>query len=357
MSDFTDMIDEIRESAGPIIKWSVRGVAAASILALGLFSFKDIEPGQAAVRVNNFTGAEEAITQAGWVTRVPMVHSIYMLDAAPQTFTMKGDKSEGPLDVKELTVRASDGSNFHFDDISIIFQLKGDEAMKAVADAGVGHGFKAWMKPFARSILRDEFGKESTIDVSNPTTYAAATQRAKIRLNELLGPHGIEVTQLVTPRPRFNEQYEHAIEERNSLGNEIEVIKSKLERAQTDRARALAVVDQEQNKAVQTKRAELEETLATTVAKQAQQKRKIDTYKIGALGDGQAALSSSTKAAEQLSGELTARYEAKAAEIGAFRTQPVERVMERLATRLKGITIDIQPYANDASPKTINLNQ
>ena len=43
------------------------------------------------------------------------------------------------------------------------------------------------------------------------------------------------------------------------------------------------------------------------------------------------------------------------AEIDAFRNQPVERVMQRLGERLKGVTIEIQPFRNDGSPTRVQL--
>ena len=106
-------------------------------------------------------------------------------------------------------------------------------------DAGHAHRFRMWMKPYARSILRDEFGRESTISVSDPTRFGEATGRAKDRLNALLEKHGVEVTSIVTPRPRFKDEYETLIESRNETENQQSVIASELQRAETDRARRL----------------------------------------------------------------------------------------------------------------------
>jgi regulator of protease activity HflC (stomatin/prohibitin superfamily) len=334
-------------------KWLWPTLAVLITVFLLAASVVDIEPGEAAVRINNMTGSETAIVTPGWTLRLPFVHALYVLDAAPQSFVMKGDSDEGPLLVQKLTVRASDGSNFHFDDTTVIFQLKADEAVTAIRDAGTGEGFKNWMRSYVRSILRDEFGRESTIAVSNPTTYAQATDRARERLNAVLGSHGILVTQLVTPRPQFNESYEHAIEERNRLGNELQVISSNLDRAGTERERRLAEVDQAKNRVIQEKRASLESDLARAVAELAEAKSSADTYRIGKIGEGQAALSAATQAAAQLKGELEAKYASRKAEIDAFRTQPVERVMERLGERLSGVTIEIQPYADDATPSRV----
>jgi membrane protease subunit HflC len=289
--------------------------------------------------------------------RLPFVHALYVLDAAPQAFSMKGDTEVNDLLVQRLTVRASDGSNFHFDDTTVIFQLKMDDAVTAVRDAGPGDAFKGWLRPYVRSILRDEFGRESTIAVSNPTTYAQATDRARSRLNEVLGSHGLLVTQLVTPRPQFSDDYEHAIEERNRLGNELQVITSNLDRAATARDRALAEVDQAQNRVIQEKRASLESDLARAVAALAETKRSADTYRIARIGEGQALFSAATQTAQQLEGELAAKYSSRRAEIDAFRNQPVERVMERLGERLAGVTINIQPYANDATPSRVRYEE
>jgi len=333
--------------------------ALAVLLTVFLLSSSvvDIEPGEVAVRVNNLTGSQTPIVTPGWTTRVPFVHSLHVLDGAPQSFSMRGDSDEGDLVVPQLTVRASDGSNFHFADTTVNFQLKGDEAVRAIRNGGPGDGFKSWLKSYVRAILRDEFGRESTIAVSNPTTYAQASDRARDRLNKVLGPQGIVVTQLVTPRPQFSEPYEHAIEERNRLGNELSVITSNLDRSGTERDRRLAEVDQVQNRVIQERRAALEADLARAVAELSETKRSADTYRIGKIAEGQAALSASLQTAAQLQAELDAKYAARRAEIEAFRNQPVERVMERLGERLANVTINIQPYADDATPARVRYEE
>jgi len=338
--------------------WLWIGGASVVVLTVMLGSFTSIDPGQVAVRVNNITGGQLTVTQPGLITRLPFgIHTVYVLDASPQTFSMHGNKQTDDLNVGELTVRASDGSNFHFQDTTIIFQMMGDQAEAVIRDGGVERGYLRWMRPYARAILRDEFGKESTISVSNPAKFGEATERAKSRLNELLEEHGVMVTQIVTPRPQFTEDYEKLIEERNSAGNQLEVIKSNLAAAQTTRDRTLAEVNRDQNRLIQEKRTELESGLATALAEQANNTREADTYKIAAIGQGQAVRSAATQQAHELRGQLDAQYRSRKSEIDAFRTQPVERVMERLGERLKGVTISIQPWANDAAPSRVEIEQ
>jgi regulator of protease activity HflC (stomatin/prohibitin superfamily) len=330
--------------------------AALVVLIVSVRSCASIEAGQVAVRINNITGGMEVITQPGVIVRLPFgIHDVYILDVSPQTFHLRGKKNKGPLEARELDVRASDGSNFAFNDTTILFRAIPTKADETLRDSGLGHAYYGWMLPYVRSILRDEFGRESTIGVSNPTTFGEAEARAKSRLNKLLGEHGIEVTSIVTPRPRFSKEYEDLIEARNQAENQLAVIDSELQRARTERDRMLAEVERDQNKVIQTKRAELEAALATAVTQQTQTRREVDAYKIDKVATGEAARSAARSQAVELKGELDAEYAAKKAQIDAFRNQPVERVMERLGERLKGVTIEILPVRQDGSPQRIQL--
>lgn len=334
-------------------------VAAGICLVVVAFnSCAEVQPGQVAVRVNNATGNVETLTRPGLIVSLPFgIHDVFLVDTSSQTFHMKGERNIDELNVKELTVRASDGSEFVFNDTTIIYRVIPERGADVIRDSGHEHRFRMWMLPYARSILRDEFGEKSTIEVSDPTHFGQATSEAKERLNSLLNPHGIEVTSIVTPRPRFNNEYESLIESRNETENQLTVISSELQRASTERARRLAEVDRDQNKIIQEKRAALEAALATAVTQQTQTQREVDSYRIEKIAAGQAALSAAQRTSQELKGQLDAQFQSRKAEIDAFRNQPVERVMERLGERLEGVTIEIQPWANDAAPARVQYEQ
>jgi hypothetical protein len=332
--------------------------AALVVVVVGARSCTTVDAGEVAVRINNITGSSEVITQPGLILRLPFgIHTVYMLDVTPQTFHMRGPTNKGPLEGRELDVRASDGSLFAFNDTTLLFRAIPGKADETLRDSGFGHAYYEWMLPYARAILRDEFGRESTISVSNPTSFGQAEDRARRRINQLLGEHGIEVTSIVTPRPRFSKEYEDLIEARNQTENQLSVIDSELSRAKTERDRKLAEVERDQNKVIQTKRAELETQLATAVTAQVETHRQVDTYKIEKLAAGQASRSASVGRAQELKGQLEAQYASRKAEIEPFRNQPVERVMERLGSRLEGVTIEIQPYRNDGSPQRVQVEK
>jgi regulator of protease activity HflC (stomatin/prohibitin superfamily) len=359
MSDFKDrakrVVSFFKGAGGePSRLWLA--AAAMLLVIIGFRSCVTVEAGEVAVRINNVTGSTEVITQPGLIMRLPFgIHDVYMIDVSPQTFHLRGASNKSTLEARELDVRASDGSEFAFNDTTLLFRAIPGKADETVRDSGLGHAYYEWMLPYARSILRDEFGRESTISVSNPTSFGQAEDRAKKRLNQALGEHGIEVTSIVTPRPRFTKEYEDLIESRNQTENQLAVIDSELQRARTERDRKLAEVERDQNKIIQTKRAALEAELATAVTAQTETHREVDTYKIEKVASGQAARSAAKGKADELKGQLDAQYQSRRAEIDAFRNQPVERVMERLGERLKGVTIEIQPFRNDNTPTRVQL--
>src|SRR6187549_1428281 len=80
-------------------------LAAGLIAGLSTFSVVDIEPGQAAVRLNNVTGGQEAVVTPGWTLRIPFVHTVHVLDAAPHSFSLQGEQDIDDLHVQRLTVR------------------------------------------------------------------------------------------------------------------------------------------------------------------------------------------------------------------------------------------------------------
>jgi membrane protease subunit HflC len=328
--------------------------AVLCLVLIGVNSCEHVEPGEVAVRVNNVTGNVETLTRPGLIVSLPFgIHDTQVVDTSSQTFHMKGDQNIDDLNVKELTVRAKDGSEFAFNDTTIIFQVIPDRGADVIRDSGEAHLYRVFMRPYVRSILRDEFGRESTTTVSDPSIFGDAVNRAQLRLNALLNPHGMEVTSIVTPRPRFNNDYENLVESRNETENEKTVITSELSRAGTDRARLLAEVDRDQNKIIQQKRAELETALATAVTVQTQTLREVDSDRIQKIAAGQASRSGAIRTAQELKGQLDAQYMSRRAEIDAFKNQPVERVMERLGERLKGVTIQIQPWSNDSVPSRV----
>lgn len=253
------------------------GVSALIIVGemlLGSGGCVEIEPGEAAVVYNNtglalFGDDARTIVEQGAKTFLPGLQSIEKLERRPQVFVMANDAVEAGSRMKydrrtvnvskALTVRANDGSNFYFDRLEVHYQIVAAEASKVIETSGPGDAYKHHiLATHTREILRDEFGRYSFLEIANPTTYGAATTEAKTHLNERLKAYGVEVTQIVTPKPKFEERVEKAIEDRQGAEQEVEVQEEKRRRLEQEEGLKIQSIEQEKNGEYQSLIAELE---------------------------------------------------------------------------------------------------
>jgi len=331
----------------------------AVLIVLGVTavtSFKQVEPGEVGIVINRLSGSERIVDRPGLVLELPFVHELYLIDASPKTLYLEGQSlSEDFTRLPQLTVRANDGSNFWFQRLTIQYQIIPEQASVVLHERGAADAYREWLLPTVRSILRDEFGRQSTRDVSNPATYHDATADARNQLNVALNPHGIRIINVDTPEPRFNPEYETTIEQRNQANNQLRVIEEELERALTERPRRLAQLDQARNRSYQESQAGLEGALHRGEA--ARQQRIADASANLTRTEGQALalLDQANARAEQLRAQVEAEIAQVDAQITALDSNGVEAVMRQLARRFEGVRIDIQPYQNDPSPQSLRV--
>jgi regulator of protease activity HflC (stomatin/prohibitin superfamily) len=247
-----------------------------------------------------FGSKSQVIIDQGAKTFIPGIQSIHILPRRPQVLVMAkpssaeramrertyGDRTRR---IPPLTVRANDGSNFYFDRLEIFYQIIPSKAATVLSTSGPGDGFtQDLVAVHAREILRDEFGRYSFLEVANPATYGAANNAAKSRLNERLEPYGVEVTQIITPKPAFEERVERAIEERQNAEQDVEVQQQKRKQLQARRGRMIQAVVQEKNAEYQSLVAELEAKKKAAENRLLEAKREADKYFIGREAAGRA---------------------------------------------------------------------
>jgi len=121
-------------------------------------------------------------------------------------------------------------------------------AHEIIRDSGRADSYKLWlMRTYARQVLRDEFGRYGFLKIADPTTYSTATLASMTELNQILKPHGVEVTQIVTPKPRFEQRIEKAIEDRQYAEQEVEVQVQKRKKLEQEKKRKVQDVVQSKN--------------------------------------------------------------------------------------------------------------
>ena len=302
-------------------------------LLLGTGGFIEIEPGEVGVVYNNtripiFGPTTQVIIDQGAKTFIPGIQSVHILERRPQVLVMADDSESASTTrrryggrskrIPPLTVRANDGSNFYFDRLEIYYQVVPSGASQVLSTSGARAGFKKdLVAVHSREVLRDEFGRYSFLEVANPGTYGAATSEAKKRLNERLQPYGIEVTQIITPKPKFDERVERRIEERQNAEQEVEVQEEKRNKLKQEKGLKVQGVEQQKNAEYQSLIAELEARKKAAENQLLSAKREADKYFIEREAAGKAYRDEKVtrakanevayrKAAEALVAEITA---------------------------------------------------
>lgn len=317
----------------------------------GIIEVKDTE---VAVIVNYLTGESEIVNRPGYKLFIPFLAQAFIFDSSPNSFIMEGERDIDSNHVKKLTVRANDGSSFWFESLEIQYQIIPSSAHIVLHDSGPGNNFKEnWVKAFARSVLRDEFGRASTEEIANAQNLSQPKADAKDRLNKMLEPHGIFIMQIITPKPKFETRYERAIEARKEAGQLVETLKERENKLVEERIKRLANVERDKATEYELLLGTMEndriseEKVAVRVTKTA------DAYRIEKVGAGKAAEGRLIQQARGL--EIQARKEAEGltAKVEALAARGDILVREELARKFARIIFEIIPYRRDPSPTRI----
>ena len=340
----------------PFVVLGILVLVLVMFVTTGQAGVVEVQDDQVVVIVNYLTGESSVDSQPGYKFFLPFLQQAFLLEKSTQKFLMSGDSDRDANHVAKLTVRANDGSNFWFDEVDIQYEIKPDMASLILSDSGVGQSFKRdWVRAYARSILRDEFGRFSASQVADPTNYRDATEAATSRLNELLEAHGIRIIQIVTPKPKFDQRYEQAIEDRKVADEEVNRIKAQAEQLRQERERRVAEVDAQKAVEFEELKGTLEQARIAAEQERVRVERDADAYKTRLVGEGQARRA---QLIEQARGETErARKEAEGLQkqAEALAKQGEVLVREVLAQRLREIEFSLVPYTRDAAPERVEL--
>ncbi len=338
------------------------GVAAGAVAVLivlvalmmgvsGKLGIVPVADDEVAVKVNYLTHDYEVISTPGYKIYLPFIEEVFRFDKSPQKFLMEGNRDVDDSHVPHLSVRAADGSNFRFDTLEIQYLLIPSGADLVLDDSGPGDAFKGrWVKAYARAILRDEFGRYSSEEVANPTTYGAARDDSTRRLNELLRPHGIEILQIVTPKPRFDDVYEQAIEDRKVADQDVERLIAMEDQLVREREQSLAQVEKEKEIEMSSLRGDLERLRLEAERDAIRIKKAADAYAVERRAQGEAQKAQLTAEARGLTEKYTKEAEGLLAQAQALEQRGEVVVREALVRKLANIRFTLLPYSRDASP-------
>lgn len=333
------------------------GVLAVLVSFMGLtgrLGVASIEPRELGVVVNYLTGARKIVTTPGYCFYMPFVEEVFLIDKSQQRFIMEGSRYVDDNHVPRLTVRASDGSSFYFEEMPIQYQVRPEMADLVLRDSGPGDGYKEeWVKAHARSILRDEFGRLTAVEAANPTEFDQARMRARERLNDALEPHGIEVVLIGTPNPKFDQAYEEAIEERKSADQEVERLEAEQDQLVQERDQNMAEVEREQSVAWNALLGDLQKSKLAAEVRATQARKAAEAYSQERHFAAEAEKAQRLAMARGLEAKYRNEAEGILSRAKALEQRGEVVVREAIIQKLAGIKFTLVPYSRDPAPKRL----
>ena len=352
-----------REIKFPVVPAAGFVAAVLVLLAVGMavtgrLGVVSVGPNEAAVKVNYFTGSKTAITEPGYQVFFPFIHEVFVLDKSAQNFVMSGQSTIDENHVPLLTVRANDGSNFRFETLEIQYQLIPGWAPDVLDTAGPGDGFKTeWVKTYARSILRDEFGRYSAEEIANPSQLQIAFQAAEDRLSDALRPYGIQILAIPQQRPNFDIDYERAIEDRKVTDQDVERLIAMQDQLEREREQRLASVEREKSISLEALRGELDRERLEAQRQATQQTKAADAFRIQREAEGKAQEAELIAEARGLTQKYTKEAEGVTAKAEALAAQGEVVVREAIIEKLRNIRFSLAPYSRDSAPTRIEYQE
>jgi len=241
------------------------------------------------VKFNKLTKSYERLDPGATYFFMPLINDWQTFDISLRSLIMTAKSAEGDRRGKDdLRFKTRDGNDIETD-VTIRWRIdprRVDYVWRFVApDSDTVQD--RLVRPMARTYVRDELNRLNSEDFYNPRLRFAAANDATRLLAAHLSPYGVTVEQVLLGDFAFKPEYQKLINARK----EAEKTAEKLE--------AEILATQERNKTnLQSKVAELTESLTRSQGELEQAKRAADAYLVQHQQDAQATLAEMTAQAE-----------------------------------------------------------
>ncbi|HEX4963326.1 MAG TPA: SPFH domain-containing protein [Thermoanaerobaculia bacterium] len=241
------------------------------------------------VKFNKLTRKYERLDPGATYFFMPVINDWQTFDISLRSLIMTAKSAEGDRQGKDdLRFKTRDGNDIETD-VTVRWRIdpnRVDYVWRLVApDSDTVQN--RLVRPMARTYVRDKLNSLNSEDFYNPQKRFAAANEATRLLSDHLRAYGVVVEQVLLGNFEFKPEYQKLINGRK----EAEKTAEKLE--------AEILATQEKNKAnLQSKVAELTETLTRTQGELEQAKRAADAYLVQHQQDAQATLAELTAQAE-----------------------------------------------------------
>lgn len=342
------------------------GLQVALVLGLAAFLFyrglasraqgrtlAEVQPSQVGVLIDHRSGEVELLLQPGVRGLLPWFEDVFVFDRGPRVLRLEGEVWTADGVDPRLVVRAPDGSKFWFESIDVEFQIVPELAERLLPKNGASGRLLECVRACARPVLEEELGVFDAQQVVDAAFVAAALQRADERLDALLADYGLEVVHLSVSKPKFEREYEVAIEQRKEVGQRASLASDSI--PLLERQIEQAIVDLEAKKRLE--RLELQGAIdaeriqATTNDQQA--RADADAYALKRATDRALRVAELAVEAEALRASIDAQDALFRAELDALAQRGDLAVREELVRVLADATLRFVPYSRDPAPDRV----
>jgi hypothetical protein len=291
------------------------------------------------------TGRSRPVLTPGDQAYLPYFARMDVFDKSPVEYTLSGNEHLRHNKAPRLVVRARNGSSYGFDRVSIQYALDSSALERGLVGAGPGEAFKQrFVNAYARSILRDEFGRFGAEEIDLAQNKRTATARAKQRLAAALAPHGLVVLELSTGKPSFPKVYEQTMQRRKVAEEETQSLIEATRQLQQAGQQISAQVEKQQQLVLERQRSELASELEAaqrqTVLSQHAADVQFAERELAGRMVREDKLAQAKWRADGIEKEAQARRETTA----ALEAQGAGAVRAALARTLAGVTFELAPF-------------
>ncbi|QDU66643.1 SPFH domain-containing protein [Engelhardtia mirabilis] len=307
----------------------------------------DLEPGEAAVLAGSPGDEPRILVRAGHHRILAPLVQAQVVDLRPRRIVFGADANddEASSDRREaLRVRARNGSVLQMQELEVHWRVDPDNITQALADGGAGDPHQPGrVAALAAGAMRDAYGVLESEEVADALRARDALELARADLARHLQRHGLELIQVTAPKPRFDREYETAIEQRKLFEQEAERLaterqgfsaqrgalfektRAKLELAAAQQEEALAVLEGQQDETVAQILDEAQRRSTALGLQAASRTTELATLAANTLAEGQA------------------QAESLASTVDAFAEHGDLAVREALVERLAMVRFEIAP--------------
>ena len=171
----------------------------------------------------------------------PFIRDFYTFDTSVQPLAMTASAEGGDRKVKDdLQFKTIDGNDVYMD-VTIQWAIDATKAPELLENIGTSteEVKERLVRPMARTLIRDVMNELTSESIYNADKRTQKAQEAERVLNEVLGPHGIRVTQVNVGAYRFNAEYQQIIQNRKLAEAQAEQLKSETQSAEEEAKRNL----------------------------------------------------------------------------------------------------------------------